>query len=343
MSVMGCSGLMGKCEQERCISTDYDTDSSLIFLGNGFDLHHDLETSYSDYRKWLKIHDKQVVTDFDSFIYAVECSDFENSLGCMRGSAKEDNPRWSSLEESLGIEWDDLCYETLEHTYPNLYDDNPGWDDFWIELQVRLEYMKKLTRDRFREWVESIDVSKAKPVLDLPDTASFITFNYTPTLEHVYGVRPDRILHIHGCVLDKNELLQFGSPDNNPFELQKMLEDKYGMDDFYGATIQQGVTVACDRCADTWKNIEGNYDTLNHFLDTLAKINTVIIMGNSFDKVDKPYYRDVLAPRYRDAEWVFCEHKPNEDKQYGIDKFCHELAISNYRMTDYAEFDKGRD
>lgn len=134
-----------------------------------------------------------------------------------------------------------------------------------------LEYLKKLTRDHFREWVESIDVSKIKPVLDLPDTASFVTFNYTPTLEYVYGVRSANILHIHGCVLDKNELLQFGSPDNNPFELEKMLEDKYGMDDFYGATIQQGVTVACDRCADTWKNIKGNYDALNHFLDTLAK------------------------------------------------------------------------
>lgn len=208
---------------------------------------------------------------------------------------------------------------------------------------MRLKYMKKLTRDRFREWVESIDVSKAKPVLDLPDTASFITFNYTPTLEHVYDVRPDRILHIHGSVLNKDELLQFGSPDNNPFELQKMLEDKYGMDDLYSATIQQGVTVACDRCADTWKNIEGNYDALNHFLDTLTKINTVIIMGNSFDKVDKPYYRDVLAPRYRDAEWVFCEYKPNENKQCDIDIFCRELAIPNYRMTSYMEFDIGYD
>lgn len=53
---------------------------------------------------------------------------------------------------------------------------------------MRLEYLKKLTRDRFREWVESIDVSKAKPALGLPDASSFITFNYTPTLEHVYGV-----------------------------------------------------------------------------------------------------------------------------------------------------------
>lgn len=122
-----------------------------------------------------------------------------------------------------------------------------------------------------------------------------------------------------------------------------MLEDKYGMDDFYGATIQQGVTVTCDRCADTWKNIEGNYDALTQFLDTLAKIDTVIIMGNSFDKVDKPYYRDVLAPRYRDAEWVFCEHKPNESKRYDIDEFCRDLAITNYRITSYAEFDKRLD
>ena len=331
---------MSSMERERCIGVGFDTAMSILIIGNGFDLHHGLATSYSDYHKWLKVHDKQVVKDFDSFVYAVECSDFENSLDCTRGSAREDNPRWCSLEESLGIEWDDLCYETLDHTYPNLTDDNPGWDDFWIELQVRLDYLKKLTRDHFRECVESIDVSNVKPVLDLPDTASFITFNYTPTLEYVYGVRPDRILHIHGCVLDKNELLQFGSPDNNPLELQKMLEDKYGIDDFYGATIRQGVTVACDRCADTWKNIEGNYDPLNHFLDTLANVNTVIIMGNSFDKVDKPYYRDVLAPRYRDAEWVFCEYDSNEDNQFQIDKFCHELAISNYRKTSYAEFDK---
>ena len=343
MSVMGCSGLMGKCEQERCISTDYDTDSCLIIIGNGFDLHHGLETSYSSYRDWLLGHDERVVTDFELFDYATEGLDRERSLYSKPSSMEEGDRRWSSLEESLGIEWDDLCNETLEHTYPDLFEDNPGWDDFWVELQVRLEYLKKLTRDRFREWVESIDVSKAKPVLDLPKTSSFITFNYTPTLEHVYGVRLDRILHIHGSVLNKDELLQFGSPDNNPKELQMMLEDKYGMDDLYGATIQQGVTVACDRCADTWKNTEGNYDALNHFLDTLAKINTVIIMGNSFDKVDKPYYSDVLAPRFRDAEWVFYEYDSNEDKQYGIDKFCHELAISNYRMTSYMEFDKGYD
>lgn len=168
---------MGKIEQERCIGTDYDTDSCLIIIGNEFDLHHGLATSYSDYRDWLIVHDERVVADFESFDYATECLLHESSLCCKSSSMEEGDRRWSSLEESLGIEWDDLCYETLEHAYPNLTDDNPGWDDFWIELHMRLEYLKKLTRDYFREWVESIDVSKAKPVLDLPDTASFITFN----------------------------------------------------------------------------------------------------------------------------------------------------------------------
>lgn len=334
---------MSNIEQMRRIGAEFAAGSCLLILGNGFDLYHGLPTSYSDYHNWLVGHDKQVVTDFNSFDFAAEGPDPECDLNCMRSSAKEDDPRWCSLEESLGIEWDDLCYETLEHSWPDLTEDNPGWDDFWIELQMRLEYLKKLTRDRFREWVESIDVSTADPLLDLPDGASFVTFNYTPTLEHVYGVHPDRVLHIHGNALNKDELLQFGSPDNNPFELQNMLEDKYGMDGFYGATIQQGVTVACDRCVDTWKNIEGNYDNLNRFLDSLPSVKTVIIMGNSFDKDDKPYYRDILAPRFRNAEWVFCEYGREDDSQYDIDAFCHELAIPNYRTTGYEEFKKGHD
>lgn len=90
-------------------------------------------------------------------------------------------------------------------------------------------------------------------------------------------------------------------------------------------------------------SVPGLVDALNHFLDTLANVNTVFIMGNSCDKVDMPYYRDVLAPRYRDAKWVFCEHESNEDKEYNIDVFCCDLAISNYRITSYAEFDKRHD
>ena len=84
--------MMSNMERERRIGAGFDTAISFLIIGNGFDLHHSIATSYSDYHKWLKVHDKQVVKDFDSFVYAVECSDLEDNLGCMRGSAGEDDP-----------------------------------------------------------------------------------------------------------------------------------------------------------------------------------------------------------------------------------------------------------
>ena len=114
--------------REREIHNDVDCDATrtLLIIGNGFDLCHDLATKYSDYRNWLLDHDKHVVTEFELDDYVTECPNRVSSLGCKTGSNDEHDHRWSSLEESLGIEWDDLCYETLEHTYPDLTEDNPG-------------------------------------------------------------------------------------------------------------------------------------------------------------------------------------------------------------------------
>ena len=92
------SGLMCGIEQGRCIGAEYDAGSCLLIIGNGFDLHHDLSTGYSDYHDWLVDHDGQVATDFETFGFALECSDFEGSLGCIRGSVKGVDPRGTLLK-----------------------------------------------------------------------------------------------------------------------------------------------------------------------------------------------------------------------------------------------------
>lgn len=71
---------MSNIERRRCIGAGFDNAISLLIIGNGFDLHHGLATSYLDYHKRLKVHDKQVVKDFDSFVYAVECSILRKAL-----------------------------------------------------------------------------------------------------------------------------------------------------------------------------------------------------------------------------------------------------------------------
>lgn len=300
----------------------------LMILGNGFDLFHGLKTGYRDYEGWLLASYPHLRNEFNRFEYLQRHGDAE---------------LWGELEESLGIDWDTLCYDVLLMTYPNMADDNPGWDDFWAELEVRLEFLRPFTRDKFRKWVEGIDVNCSRPCLCLPSDAVFVTFNYTPTLERVYGVDDGRILHIHGNILDSDSPLQFGSPDNRPEEVLAALEREYGMDDLYGPVIAQGAQVAADSCANTWKNVAGNYDALGRFLRRFNGIKTVIIMGNSYDGVDEPYYHDVMAPLLRNSEWVFCEHKPCEEKLADIKRFCSKMNTLNYRMTDYGEFSLEQD
>lgn len=66
---------MARREHEINNDADYDSTRTLLIIGNGFDLYHNLATKYSDYHNWLVGHDKQVVTDFASFDYAAECLD----------------------------------------------------------------------------------------------------------------------------------------------------------------------------------------------------------------------------------------------------------------------------
>jgi hypothetical protein len=46
--------------------------------------------------------------------------------------------------------------------------------------------------------------------ITIDTSARFPSFNYTPTLERVYGVPRDRILHIHGYSADLRQTLILG-------------------------------------------------------------------------------------------------------------------------------------
>lgn len=53
----------------------------------------------------------------------------------------------------------------------------------------------------FEKWVETIPISKdnISDIVDLfNDSCHFLTFNYTETLEVLYGIPDEYICHIHG-------------------------------------------------------------------------------------------------------------------------------------------------
>lgn len=296
----------------------------LYIIGNGFDLHHDLHTGYKNYRQWLAANDAHLLDDFERFGYF---------------SGNPENDRWACLEEALGVAWDSLCGDLWGQNIPNMSDESPGWDDFWIEAKERLAFFDSFTRLRFGEWVRGIDVSKAVNKVDLRDGAAYLSFNYTATLERLYRIPASSILHIHGSVLDAYQQLQFGSPRNSPDQIISSLSEVYSREDWYGASISLGIHSIAKSSYAAWKDLKGNYPKLTLFLAGLADVSSVCIMGHSYCGIDAPYYSDVIAPLFRDAEWVFCEYVDSREKRLEIDDFCRMNRIENYRVTGYWEFD----
>lgn len=50
------------------------------------------------------------------------------------------------------------------------------------------------------DWLNSVDISKVIPDLMLDKNDKYLTFNYTETLEKIYNIPSQNILHIHGSI-----------------------------------------------------------------------------------------------------------------------------------------------
>ncbi len=164
----------------------------LYVIGNGFDLWHDLPTEYERFYDFAK----ETLDELEQF-YSLDIedngawSDFENSLGCFE---------WSNFYEAHN--YVDVTSESFRPSEAFALED---------ELAMEADHHVARVRDLFQEWVETIDVSAAKRKLIFPRSANYISFNYTSTLQSVYGINDERICHIHGRAdKDKCSELVFG-------------------------------------------------------------------------------------------------------------------------------------
>ena len=57
------------------------SDNVLYIIGNGFDLHHGVDSSYASFCKWLKKHDPETLDIYETVCdYKAIWSDFETSM-----------------------------------------------------------------------------------------------------------------------------------------------------------------------------------------------------------------------------------------------------------------------
>ena len=310
----------------------------LIICGNGFDLHHGFKTGYHHYKNFLEAHYQKAIRDFEDFPYI--------NLSVSN--------KWSDLESSLSLDYDDCLGNAIAAFYPDMNDDSDSrWYGIDVELEQQTEFIFNFTGPYFIEWLAQTDFSNPSDLIPLDKGARYITFNYTGTLENIYGVGADNIFHIHGQMefahnsgepnhsSKRNNMhktgrgfddIQFGSIENDSDVIQRELEQVYGEDDFFSVSIEPGIHHIIGFCEAASKKLENNYDDLTHFIKT-APIDEVVVMGHSLIGVDGAYYSNVIVPLLADSRWVFYWY--SEFEKSDILKFVDLFSIREYELIKW--------
>lgn len=273
--------------------------TTLYIIGNGFDLWHGLPTRYSDFYE----HSRTLLDDVSRYF---------NLDG-------DDRP-WADFETDLGT----YNWMALFHEYNFT---NPSSESFRVsetysledELQERSDDLHRSIAEGFEGWVDGIDVTSASPRMTFEEDASFITFNYTDTLQCVYGVPDCRILHIHGKAERGHLVFGHGVEigDSEP-ELDERGDSNRDM--FTNSKNAARYPLMAFR-----KNTAQVLEDCGEFFTRLQELTHIEVIGHSLSDVDLPYFRE-LADRHRGCKWtVWCfdlaerEHLQQQLTSCGVD------------------------
>ena len=261
--------------------------NTLFVIGNGFDLASGIKSSYYNFKQWLILNKRhQLINLMDIFF-----------------SNKRDV--WGDIEKALG-EYDEdsileFCKpnEDFDYDHPTrsiaAIEDSPDW----IFRPVLDEFI-----EAFTDWVDSIDITVGDKIRDLPSCSKFLTFNYTETLEKIYGISQSNILHIHGSRLsEKNYIIGHDTPRDT----DEVYNDE-GQYPFVQDTWSKIIAWMNELVKDCEYIINVNQD----FFKGLSNIERVIVYGHSFYEIDWPYMSEIVKQIGKNKPWIISYHEEND-------------------------------
>lgn len=291
----------------------------LIICGNGFDMHHNLKTGYSEYKKYLQCNVPLLVEKFEKFPW-------------FPGKCKND--LWRDVENTLALN----LQEMIEH-FKAYYNDPDGVIEYETDFEDWTRFIYSFTGDEFYKWISTTDYNAAKAEDDLAELFSdavFVTFNYTDTIERIYGVPNEKVLHLHGALskvavencFGQSILPSFTTIEEAESYNGPILESDKWNSDIIREEIQFGAPVVEANSLDsiveqiqhediqclfrqlidkTTKSIYKNLPILKAFLHG-KEIDEIVIMGHSLMGADDLYYSECLIPLYGTKKWTAYFH-----------------------------------
>lgn len=294
-----------------CLSKGYEMiniKESLVIIGNGFDIFHGIRSSYWDFKRYLEENKEHGFIDaLESYISADElwCS-FEYALGCLDFDAvKESNSCYL-----LGY-GDDNWRDSAHHDYQMMISE---------ELQFANDISKYL-----RDWILSLETRRRQIISNnvLNANNTYISFNYTDTLEQTYGIPRNNILYIHGKALENAQLIVgHGNVDMTidkiPSEFSTEEEREAYAEYMEAVDIreQEAEEIIRNYFVSTYKNVDEIIRYYHNYLIGLQGIKQVYVLGHSLADVDLPYFTFINQILGQGVIWVVTYYRDYERKEF---------------------------
>lgn len=274
---------------------------TLYILGNGFDLAHKLPTAYWDFRTYLKSAHPEFLEAFEEH-YDIYPS--------MSDEAKKEY-LWNRFESNLANIDEDTIIESGTSIEMDLESGDVGIEDtLYSYFTNEYQYIQKLSV-YLKEWVRTIRIRDCLPrtskIKDNSDDL-FLTFNYTATLENVYLIRPDKVIHIHGSLRDYTPDPVIGHGNKMRIDrISKKIEEAESLFDEKWVSI-------CRVVRDYYSATLKNTDKYSGCLERIRRSqpDEIIVVGHSLDGIDLPYF--TLIDNYTDNKniWTIVVHRDKE-------------------------------
>lgn len=247
----------------------------LYVIGNGFDLHHEIRSSYTDFGKYVRQVDPSLHDTFENYFL------FEGN--------------WADLENTLAnINVDLIIDEASNFLVPYSAED---WSDayhydYQYEINRITESLSKGLKRRFTEWACGLEIPDSlacpTPLINLDRNATYLTFNYTNTLQKLYGIAPANILHIHNQAINIASDLVLGhgvSPKsidslNNGTDIENQ-----------DVRVTQANETIDGYFLKTYKPTHEVIAKHEPFFHSLTGVRWIYVLGHSLSEVDWPYFK----------------------------------------------------
>ena len=263
---------------ERIIK-DRNHTKQLYIIGNGFDLMHGIPSSYSDFGRFCKTNNRE--------LFEMMNREFP--------SLSKDNNLWSNFESSLGEPDYNLLFQMAKNNRIEKLQnaDRPIGVDYSTLAYVMAKWIDSLS-----ELIKTTTIPK-KVFLNGKNSV-FLTFNYTNTLEVIYGISSEICYHIHERYRDDTAGMFVGYNWGH----SKCKEDISSDLRAIGVNV---VDVIPYEIATVVKDFGKRYEDGNLILEKITKktqrnVDDIIVIGHSMSEVDYCYFQ-TIRDNFKTARW----------------------------------------